>query len=410
MLPQRRRLGQAVTNYLIVTIGIITLVPGTFRWPSAWRLTGFVTVSDLVQNVALFVPLGFALAFSGGRALLVGAAISLVVEVTQVFIPGRFPSPVDFATNTAGAGLGAVVYQAISSQLGRASQGAGIKALDLPLMGTVYLVVPLVWLVGLSWPADPGRLVLVSLPLLAGAIVLASVSRHHLEARGVRRWVGAAAAGGWAAVALLPGWHQAPWWIAVVSVGVAAATAAMAFLVAAQEPLGRRFEGATVRRAVLPLAVFVLLAAAWPLGDLAVGGGWSLGWSSDSGAQSRHTILQILELMSGSVVIGYGIAEARSRAVEPIERTRWILALFSLGISVGVEAVRSSQSPYGASLVEGALLADATMFGGNLYWRQREYVLALLGRVPVGPSGRAPVPDSYGRMAPPEPAAEGAPK
>ena len=410
MLPQRRRLGQAVTNYLIVTIGIITLVPGTFQWPSVWRLTGFVTMTDLVQNVALFVPLGFALAFAGGRALLVGAAISLAVEVAQVFIPGRFPSPLDFATNTAGAGLGAVAYQAISSQLGRAGQGAGIKALDLPLMGTVYLVVPLVWLVGLSWPADPGRLVLVSLPLLAGAIVLASVSRHHLEPRGLRRWAGATAAGGWAAVALLPGWHQAPWWIAVVSVGVAGATAALASLVAAREPLGRRFEGATVRRAVFPLAIFVVLAAAWPLGEVTAGGGWSLAWSLESGAQSRHAILQILELMSGAVVMGYGIAEARSRAVEPIERTRWILALFSLGISFGVETVRASQSRYGASLVEGGLIAAAMMFGGILYWRQRDYVLALLGRVPVGPSGRALAPGNYGRIGPPVPTADGAPK
>ncbi|MFN0178638.1 MAG: VanZ family protein [Gemmatimonadales bacterium] len=397
-----------MAGYLIVTIAVITLVPFTFRLPSAWRLTGFVTVADLVQNVALFVPLGFAVAFAGGRALLIGAVTSLAVEIAQQFIPGRFPSAVDFATNATGAALGAAGYQILSVHLGRRSQGAGIKALDLPLMGTVYLVVPLIWLVGLSQPMDRGRLWLVALPLLAGAIVLGSVSRHHLEPRGVPRWVGACGAGIWAAVALLPGWHGRPAWLAMAATGVAIATGLFAWLVAAGEPIGRRFEGVTVRRAVAPLVVFVALAAGWPLTGFGDAWVWTLGWSAAHEATSRHGILQVLELMAGCAVIGYGVAEARSRAVEPLERSRWILALAAGFGGLGVELIRSAHSARGASVLEGILVALATMFGGALYWRQRRFVLALLGRVPAGPSGRVE-PVRYGRIfSPPE--ADGAPK
>jgi hypothetical protein len=154
--------------------------------------------------------------------------------------------------------------------------------------------------------------------------------------------------------------------------------------------------------------VFVALAAGWPLTGLGDAWVWTLGWSATHEATSRHGILQVLELMAGCAVIGYGVAEARSRAVEPIERSRWVLALAAGVGGLGVELIRSAHAARGASLLEGILVVLATMFGGALYWRQRRYVLALLGRVPVGPSGWVE-PAGYGRILPP-PAADGAPK
>jgi VanZ family protein len=79
-----------------------------------------VSRTDAVSNVLLFLPLGgligFRLARRGtglGMILVVaavsGLALSASVECAQLFLPGRVPSLVDLATNTAGAALGALV-------------------------------------------------------------------------------------------------------------------------------------------------------------------------------------------------------------------------------------------------------------------------------------------------------------
>jgi hypothetical protein len=66
-------------------------------------------LADTVRNVVLFGPLGVSLAGLGlraGRATLLGAALSLAVEIGQNLIPGRDASPRDLLANTAGALLG----------------------------------------------------------------------------------------------------------------------------------------------------------------------------------------------------------------------------------------------------------------------------------------------------------------
>ena len=84
--------------------------------PRDWR-----AAKDIVLNLVGFVPFGF-LTFiyyrgtSTGRwlrtltvATLAGAALSLVIEVGQVWLPTRDSSLLDLALNTAGSGIGAVL-------------------------------------------------------------------------------------------------------------------------------------------------------------------------------------------------------------------------------------------------------------------------------------------------------------
>ena len=66
-------------------------------------------LSDVVLNVLLYVPLGFALRHGGAslpRVIAAGFLVSLGVEALQLVIPGRFTSPADLAANTLGGGLG----------------------------------------------------------------------------------------------------------------------------------------------------------------------------------------------------------------------------------------------------------------------------------------------------------------
>jgi VanZ family protein len=90
------------------------LAPWTFLWaplPQYW--TGF----DVLSNVLGYAPLGFlmVLVFHRTRrrwsgiwlAVLVAAALSLILESLQMFLPVRVPSNVDAALNVMGALLGA---------------------------------------------------------------------------------------------------------------------------------------------------------------------------------------------------------------------------------------------------------------------------------------------------------------
>ena len=83
-------------------------------------------LDELAGNLLLFVPLGFGLAaLARGRGLraavaiplilLLGAALSLGVEVLQCWLPDRDPSLVDVAANSASAALGAALQFASSS-------------------------------------------------------------------------------------------------------------------------------------------------------------------------------------------------------------------------------------------------------------------------------------------------------
>ncbi len=78
-------------------------------------------LGDIVINLLLFIPLGFGLAAmtqSKGVPplkaipiiLLLGAALSLCVEILQCWLPTREPSFIDVATNGTSAILGAVLY------------------------------------------------------------------------------------------------------------------------------------------------------------------------------------------------------------------------------------------------------------------------------------------------------------
>ena len=111
------RLGRVVLGYVAMTVAVITLSPFHFSFGTRNPLTYAWTSYDAVMNVIMFVPIGFIYQLSRrdrihagwGAAILVGAALSGLVEFTQMFEPNRFPSVVDLATNTLGAGVGAAL-------------------------------------------------------------------------------------------------------------------------------------------------------------------------------------------------------------------------------------------------------------------------------------------------------------
>lgn len=105
----------------------LTLMPGRAIEVSElpwWCLVcGGRGIADGILNIALFAPLGWTLGANGWRprrAMLAGLALSATIEVTQAFLPNRFPSLGDVLYNGAGAGLGALLWAAGRAWLGPA--------------------------------------------------------------------------------------------------------------------------------------------------------------------------------------------------------------------------------------------------------------------------------------------------
>ncbi|MFI5215261.1 MAG: VanZ family protein [Candidatus Limnocylindria bacterium] len=99
-------LAAALLAVLYATLSPAPLADSAAAWRVRWR----PAPGDVLRNFVLFVPLGAAWAARGAsaRSALLGAlALSALLELAQLGIPGRYGSPWDALGNTLGAGCGA---------------------------------------------------------------------------------------------------------------------------------------------------------------------------------------------------------------------------------------------------------------------------------------------------------------
>lgn len=137
MTASLRQRSSAAPLTLVYTALLLyaSLYPFGWRWPPGLSLAALLALPwppwrdpfDVWSNVLGYVPLGLLLHVAqvrGGRvvwraallALAAGSALSYATEVTQQFVPGRVPSRVDWALNSAGVASGialATVLQAL---------------------------------------------------------------------------------------------------------------------------------------------------------------------------------------------------------------------------------------------------------------------------------------------------------
>ena len=182
--PDRKptALGYALLIYMGLVVAAITLVPFDFRIPGRIHINLHGTVSDVLANIVLFIPLGFLFQLArrrGGwgsllRALCFGELASTAVEGCQLFLPGRDSSVIDVGTNGLGALLGAAAA-ATQHPRARQEQAPLLFAVEMPLMNVVYLLIPLLWLGSLSMGGEVHRLLLMTVLGVFGGSVLASV-------------------------------------------------------------------------------------------------------------------------------------------------------------------------------------------------------------------------------------------
>lgn len=391
-------LGLAILGYLLGVTLIVTLLPFRFSVPGAWRVWLQSDVVDVVANVIMFVPLGFLFRVgthhhrrhSTLRVLWAGAALSLAIESVQLFEAERFSSPWDVGANAVGAWVGAVLASMVTRRIGAGGAVVARLSLELPLMGLLYLVIPLLWLNGLAARGNEGHLVAGILVATFGAAVLGGLQRHHLGPdRGVsmRATLGAATfgflAGAFPALATAPG---------VVLAG-AGASCAITWLYASFGSAvrrDRRYEVAVIRTAVPPLVAFLVLLGIGTDPTRVQGWTWSLGFPPLQSKTGTREILQLLELVAAFTLLGYVIAEYRGRAVPRLQTALPRVLAWSGACGLTVELIRGFTSVPGASLARTALLQSSALYGAWLYYLQRRHVLLLLASEPTRSDASAP--------------------
>ncbi len=393
------RLARSALAYVVVLSVIVTLAPLDFRIgpPAPWSLV--VLPGDFVRNVAFFVPLGFLAALADGsrfamwRAPLAAMLFSFLLEAGQRWLPGRFPSVADVAANGVGALAGVLLAVVLSAQVVQRQGIRTVGVLGAPLVGLLYLLTPLLWLSSLVGLRD-GRLVVVVLAALAGAVVMRAISLHqllHVDDAGVPP-AGEHVALGllvvlWFLLGIAPGDWSDRTGIAAAAVTVAA-MGALPWLERerrlAQEGGGgrprreRRFETRTLAQVAPLFLVYVVAQACWPLPDELEPWRWANGFAASPEGIDRSAILAVVERVAAFTALGYGVAEWRSRRTETASMLRWASLLPIVVLAVLLEAVRGWHPSFGASpWLAGASVA-AGWVGVELFRTHRDFIVELL--------------------------------
>jgi len=405
------RLGRALLGYLALMVGIITLAPFDFQVTPAHGWTTIWNRSDVVMNVLMFVPFGFVYQLTRPRSapvdwprvLLLGAALSACIELTQLFAPQRYSSAFDLLTNSLGAVLGAILFRLVARRL-PGSEAVQSFALELPLMGLAYQLIPLVWLMGLGADSDARRWLITLPSAMAGAILGAvqaayvapqvAVRSHGMVAPSSRRWLLVTLVG-WATMAL-PIAVRRDWALGLACLTVLVGVALLRSLattrlreLTAHGAAARRFELPTLRLLLPVYAGYLTLSALWPLEDLSTAwqGSWTLVLPGMT--LSETLVYRALEQVAAFTLVGYMSAEFHGRDTLSLARSWPRVLTWALPVALLLQAGRGFRAGEGGSLSLLLLTQAAAIFGAWLYVLQRDHVRALVARH-ASPQGGTP--------------------
>jgi glycopeptide antibiotics resistance protein len=368
-------LGYALLTYMTLVIVAITLIPFEFKIPSRIQIYHSGSVSDVINNIILFIPLGFLFQLarrrSGWLSLLLalgyGVLVSTFVETCQLFLPGRYCSVIDVATNGLGTWLGAAAAAYLRASV-RQEQGPPLFAFEMPMMAVVYLLIPLLWLEGLSMGAEPGRLWLTFVLGVFGGSVIASVHVNRLGLDRVRdNFPPAFYAAGWFLIGILPAAADFPLQTSALSVVVGVAAQLLAWFWKRKNPSERRFELPTLKK-VFPLyGLYLLLVSVWtttlPLGEWAYG----LDYSRFTEAQRIVFTSRFIEVIAAFTLLGYMVAAMRGRNKESMLKMLCWVAGCTLVFSIFTALVRDFITGPFSSVLESSLFTGAALYGAFIY-------------------------------------------
>ena len=324
----------ALVGYFTLVTAVITLSPFDFS-PRRFHLHVRFVPSDILANIALFLPLGFlgrglaGSAARGGRLVLLAAVCSLLIETAQIFIRSRYMSSVDVLSNTCGAWLGVVLRDWLERWSRWHPRLVGRIGLDVPLVGLLYLLVPQLWLSSVGMIEDAHRSVTTLLLGAAGSLVLVALHRH--------RW-------------LLRG---------------------------GPAPGEQRFESSTLRRFLPVFALYLTLASLWPPVRAVEPWHGAWGFANRLNGAAVVVVLILLEQVGGFTLLGYAMAEWRGRHELTLAADLPRVVACALVLSSSLELAQGVLSGPGASALRALLSTVGTAYGAAVYHLARAHVRAL---------------------------------
>jgi len=338
----------ALVGYFTLVTAVITLSPFDFS-PRRFHLHVRFVPSDILANIALFLPLGFlgrglaGSAARGGRVVLLAAVCSLLIETAQIFIRSRYVSSVDVLSNTCGAWLGVVLRDWLERWSRWHPRLVGRIGLDVPLVGLLYLLVPQLWLSSVGMIEDAHRSVTTLLLGAAGSLVLVALHRH--------RW----------GTGLRLASHAVPWWL----------------LRGGPAPDEQRFESSTLRRFLPVFALYLTLASLWPPVRAVESWHGAWGFANRLNGAAVVDVLILLEQVGGFTLLGYAMAEWRGRRELTLAADLPRVVACALVLSSSLELAQGVLSGPGASALRALLSTVGTAYGAAVYHLARAHVRAL---------------------------------
>jgi glycopeptide antibiotics resistance protein len=383
------RLAAALLAYVVLITAIITLLPFEFAMPARPRVILLGDAMDVLANVALFVPFGFLYAVARHdlgvrpmRVLGVALLVSGAIESIQLFEVSRFASLSDVIANGFGAYVGALAQRTLAKRIAVDAKTVGRLALELPVMGIVYLLVPLLWVDGIAGVGAATPL----WPLLAlglfGASLLAAVQRHHFGPnRLLSRELMVVAACGWFLVGGFPGLAPRA---SIVFFVMLAAIGAFVWVRSADKsgarPINRRFESRVLWEASPFYGAYLLLLVAPVSGYSSTRWRGSFGFDVAAGDWTATAVLHIVEVVAAFTLFGYMLAELRGRREARFREGAKYIAGWAAAAGFVAELLEGLRPDGSASLLRGVMLVAAALYGAYLYHLQRAHVRRLLGR------------------------------
>jgi hypothetical protein len=280
--------------------------------------------------------------------------------------------------NTLGAGLGAWLYDQIGPRILITPGTVHRFRLQTPLMGLIYLLVPLLWIDTLALREAPYHWLLTLILGLCGAILFSNLFRHWWEAVNLKIIMYASLTSGvWFLIGIGPRLTSSVPLI-MISLGVMLLTATLTLVPRSSEE--RRFERKTLTRMIPVFGLYLfLLALFFPFQPF---GSWHLffGFTNRVTDTSPLALYSRVEYLAAFTVFGYLIAEWRGRLEQPLSRELSPLLWIASGVAVLLEFLSGFQTGNGASLVRFLLVLMGAILGGSIYHLARAHIRYLSGR------------------------------
>ena len=373
--PQKSTLGTALLVYMVFMVFLMTLFPFDFRLPAKIQIKILTNLADFMANIVLFIPIGFLFKLSRRpvkdalclKPLFFGILLSMSIEFTQLFIPGRYTQVSDVITNGLGAWLGAILFLLLKAQLSGERAGK-LFSLELPLMNLVYLLIPLMWLNGLSIGKEAARLWLLLLLGLFGTGVFCSISIYRFRNTGALSFSKLSFfVMSWFLVATLPVLPKFPIPIAVFTISLGIAARLIAGISKAGKKDDRRLELPTLKR-ILPLFVlYLLLLVIWPT-TLPISA-WLFNTDFQELVFNKRVVFtfRFIEFIAAFTLLGYMIAEMRGRKNESAAKTLGWIFFTALICSIIIETIRGYPPLLTSTMLEFVFIIAAGLYGGIIY-------------------------------------------